>query len=98
MSVEEFRKTMVKQYYGPAQYEEYKLKDDDLNRIHEISKERFDNWGMIYGKKPKFNMVRTGMFEGNVQVIVGENCYEVTKPAAKAIMRVTHQSSLQSTI
>lgn len=34
----------------------------------------------------------------NVQVIVGENCYEVTKPAAKAIMREAKNAASHGTV
>lgn len=61
---EEFKETMVESIMGGTGYKKYKLTDADIRRIEEIAAERFDNWDCKYGKNPKFNISRTGRFDG----------------------------------
>lgn len=43
---------------------EYKLTDEDLERIHAIAKEKFESWDWNFGKLPKYNITRIGRFDG----------------------------------
>mgnify|MGYP000956186103 CR=1 FL=1 len=43
---------------------EYKLTDEDIRRVNEISKNKFEMWEWNYGKSPKFNITKTGRFNG----------------------------------
>lgn len=43
---------------------EYLLTDEDINRIEEITKEKFQDWDWNYGKSPKFNIVKGARFDG----------------------------------
>ncbi len=53
----------------------YHLTEEERNRIHEISEERFHNWQCIYGNSPKYNIVRTGRFCGGKV----EFCFDIKK-------------------
>lgn len=42
----------------------YKLTEEDISRVNEIAKEKFESWDWNYGKSPKFNITRVGRFDG----------------------------------
>ncbi|MGL5316135.1 MAG: lipoate--protein ligase [Peptostreptococcaceae bacterium] len=42
----------------------YKLTEEDLRRVNEISKEKFEPWGWNYGASPKFNITKWKRFNG----------------------------------
>src|SRR5690606_22249322 len=57
MTVEEFRQLLLRNIFeGVDPIPEYKLTEKDWEKIHEISKERYQNWDWNYGKSPKFNL------------------------------------------
>lgn len=58
-----FKELMVKSIMNGSE-DEYKLTDEDIKRINEIAKEKFESWQWNYGKSPKFNITKTGRFEG----------------------------------
>ncbi len=53
----------------------YHLTDKDIQRVREISGEKFHNWQCIYGNSPKYNIVRTGRFPGGTVKF----CFDVKK-------------------
>lgn len=64
MTIEEFRVAILHSIFGGGEVEEYKLTDEDWERIHELSRERYQNWDWNYGKSPKSNYRATKRFEG----------------------------------
>lgn len=58
-----FRKIMVDSIMQGSS-EEYKLTSEDLQRINAIAKEKFESWEWNYGTSPKFNITKTGRFDG----------------------------------
>lgn len=43
---------------------QYTLTDEDNAKINKIAKEKFESWQWNYGKSPKFNITKTGRFNG----------------------------------
>ncbi|MDC3425600.1 lipoate--protein ligase [Aquibacillus sp. 3ASR75-11] len=44
----------------------YKLTDQDWKNIHQLSKERYQNWDWNYGKSPKFNIQQSHKFDAGL--------------------------------
>ena len=62
-SIEEFRALILRYIFdGEEKIQEYQLTDQDWEKIHEISKERYQNWDWNYGKSPKFNLQHSHRF------------------------------------
>ncbi len=70
ISMEEFRSLLLKYIFdGVEDIPEYVLTENDWEKIHAISKERYQNWDWNYGKSPKFNLHRTRRFPiGSIDV------------------------------
>jgi lipoate---protein ligase len=63
ITIEEFRSLILKSIFADAaQIPEYKLTDADWEKIHQLSKERYQNWDWNYGKSPKFNLQHAHRF------------------------------------
>lgn len=63
MKIEEFRQLLlVYLFEGEENIQEYVLTDEDWEKIHTISKERYQNWDWNYGKSPKFNIQHSHRF------------------------------------
>ncbi|KOP81665.1 lipoate--protein ligase [Cytobacillus solani] len=63
ITIEEFRALLLKNIFGGKdQIEEYILTDEDWEKIHQLSKERYQNWDWNYGKSPKFNLQHSHRF------------------------------------
>jgi lipoate---protein ligase len=62
MTIEEFRSTLLDFIFDGSDVEEYVLTDGDWKNIHELSKERYQNWDWNYGKSPKFNLQHSHRF------------------------------------
>ncbi|MFL0246376.1 lipoate--protein ligase [Candidatus Clostridium stratigraminis] len=58
-----FKKLMVNSIMNGSE-KEYKLTKEDLTRIEEIAREKFQSWQWNYGTSPKFNITKTGRFKG----------------------------------
>lgn len=58
-----FKELMINSIMG-GNNNEYKLTNEDNCRINNIAKEKFENWQWNYGKSPKFNITKTGRFNG----------------------------------
>lgn len=69
MTIEEFRSTLLDYIFEGSDVEEYVLTEEDWKNIHELSKERYQNWDWNYGKSPKFNLQHSHRFPvGSIDV------------------------------
>ncbi|MGG3471140.1 lipoate--protein ligase [Neobacillus pocheonensis] len=70
ISIEEFRTLILKYIFeGAGEIPEYELTDEDWGKIHQLSKERYQNWDWNYGKSPKFNLQHSHRFPvGSIDV------------------------------
>ncbi|MCC5802980.1 lipoate--protein ligase [Rossellomorea vietnamensis] len=69
MTIEEFRSTLLDFIFDGSDVEEYVLTEEDWENIHELSKERYQNWDWNYGKSPKFNLQHSHRFPvGSIDV------------------------------
>ncbi|MFD1708042.1 lipoate--protein ligase [Siminovitchia sediminis] len=63
MTIEQFKDLLLRFIFdGQSPVPEYKLTEADWIEIHEISKERYQNWDWNYGKSPKFNIQHSHRF------------------------------------
>ncbi|GIN84076.1 lipoate-protein ligase LplJ [Heyndrickxia sporothermodurans] len=63
MPMEQFRQLLLSSIFGGSEnIQEYKLTDEDWEKIHKLSEERYQNWEWNYGKSPKFNLQHTHRF------------------------------------
>ncbi|MEQ2525637.1 lipoate--protein ligase [Robertmurraya yapensis] len=63
ISIEDFRALLLENIFGGKEnIQEYVLTDEDWKNIHELSKERYQNWDWNYGKSPKFNLQHSHRF------------------------------------
>ncbi|MCM3573345.1 MULTISPECIES: lipoate--protein ligase [Mesobacillus] len=63
VTIEEFRSLLLKNIFdGQDDIPEYVLTEKDWENIHELSKERYQNWDWNYGKSPKFNLQHSHRF------------------------------------
>ncbi|MFB6766046.1 lipoate--protein ligase [Bacillus altitudinis] len=57
MTTEEFRKILLSYIFDTnGDVPEYKLTEKDWEKIHEISRDRYQKWEWNYGRSPKFNL------------------------------------------
>ncbi len=70
LSILEFRRILLETIFeGEQPIPEYHLTDNDWKEIHEISKNRYQNWDWNYGKSPEFNVQRSKRFPiGSIDV------------------------------
>ncbi|MED4206076.1 lipoate--protein ligase [Neobacillus mesonae] len=75
ISIEEFRSFLLKNIFeGQEEIPEYVLTEEDWRNIHELSKERYQNWDWNYGKSPKFNYQHSHRFPaGTIDVRLDVN-------------------------
>jgi lipoate---protein ligase len=63
VTIEEFRSLLLKNIFdGMEEIPEYVLTEKDWEKIHELSKDRYQNWDWNYGKSPKFNLQHSHRF------------------------------------
>ncbi|WP_336881954.1 lipoate--protein ligase [Priestia koreensis] len=63
VTIEEFKKLILAYIFdGEDNIQEYKLTEADWANIHQLSKERYQNWEWNYGKSPKFNLQHSHRF------------------------------------
>ena len=63
VTIEQFRSLLLKNIFeGLDDIPEYVLTEQDWEKIHELSKERYQNWDWNYGKSPKFNLQHSYRF------------------------------------
>jgi lipoate---protein ligase len=70
LTIEEFRSLLLKSIFaGQENIPEYVLTAEDWENIHQLSKERYQNWEWNYGKSPKFNLQHSQRFPvGSIDV------------------------------
>lgn len=69
MSIDEFRLAILHSIFGGKEIAEYRLTEEDWRKIHELSKERYQQWEWNYGKSPKSNFRHSQRFDiGTVEV------------------------------
>ncbi|WP_026574469.1 lipoate--protein ligase [Bacillus sp. UNC438CL73TsuS30] len=70
ISIEEFRSLLLNYIFGGEEkINEYVLTDADWEKIHQLSKDRYQNWEWNYGKSPKFNLQNSHRFPvGSIDV------------------------------
>ncbi|KIL45622.1 lipoate--protein ligase [Jeotgalibacillus soli] len=63
ITIEEFKQLILSHIFaGADKIKEYVLTDKDWDNIHELSRERYQNWDWNYGKSPKFNLQHSHRF------------------------------------
>ena len=63
MTIEEFRGFILTNIFeGISEIPEYVLTEEDWEKIHKISEERYQKWEWNYGKSPKFNVQASHRF------------------------------------
>ncbi len=62
LEIEEFRSSLLNFIFEGQQVSEYVLTKEDWEKIHQLSKERYQNWDWNYGKSPKFNLQHSHRF------------------------------------
>jgi lipoate---protein ligase len=63
VTIEQFRSLLLKNIFEDMEeIPEYVLTEKDWENIHELSKERYQNWDWNYGKSPKFNLQHSHRF------------------------------------
>jgi lipoate---protein ligase len=70
MDIQQFRSHLLKNIFSESKdIPEYVLTEEDWSKIHELSKERYQNWDWNYGKSPKFNSQHSHRFPvGSIDV------------------------------
>lgn len=70
LEIDEFRSFLLKYIFeGQGEIPEYVLTDEDWEKIHQLSKERYQNWEWNYGRSPKFNLQHSHRFPvGSIDV------------------------------
>lgn len=62
ITIEQFRQLLLEAIFKTKDIPEYELTKEDWKNIHELSKERYQNWDWNYGKSPKFNLQHSHRF------------------------------------
>ncbi|KEP25594.1 MULTISPECIES: lipoate--protein ligase [Bacillus] len=63
MTTEEFRKILLSYIFDTdGDVPQYQLTDKDWQKIHEISRDRYQKWEWNYGRSPKFNLQHSKRF------------------------------------
>lgn len=69
IDINKFKEIILKSIFGETQVEEYKLTDEDWEKIEKLSNEKYRTWEWNYGRNPKYNFEREEKFEkGFVQI------------------------------
>jgi lipoate-protein ligase A len=62
VTIEQFRQLLLEAIFKSKDVPKYELTEEDWKKIHELSKERYQNWDWNYGKSPKFNLQHSNRF------------------------------------
>ncbi|MBF0812655.1 lipoate--protein ligase [Staphylococcus xylosus] len=69
IDIDKFKEIILRSIFGETQVEEYKLTDEDWEKIEKLSNEKYRTWEWNYGRNPKYNFEREEKFEkGFVQI------------------------------
>jgi lipoate-protein ligase A len=81
MEIEEFRSLILQNIFEGEEIQKYILTEEDWEKIHQLSKERYQSWEWNYGRSPKFNLQHShrfpvGQIDVRLEVNKGviENC------------------------
>ncbi|MDJ0285169.1 MULTISPECIES: lipoate--protein ligase [Bacillus] len=72
MTTEEFRKILLSYIFDTnGDVPEYQLTEKDWEKIHEISRDRYQKWEWNYGRSPKFNLQHSKRFPaGSIDLLL----------------------------
>ncbi|WP_163101675.1 lipoate--protein ligase [Peribacillus alkalitolerans] len=63
ISIETFRSLLLESIFdGKENVSQYVLNEEDWENIHQLSKERYQNWDWNYGQSPRFNIQQSHRF------------------------------------
>lgn len=63
ITIDQFKLEILKSIFGGEEkINYYELSDEDWDKIHEISRSRYQTWEWNYGKSPRFNIQKTERF------------------------------------
>lgn len=62
ITIEQFRQLLLEAIFKTKDVPQYELTEEDWENIHQLSKERYQNWDWNYGKSPKFNLQHSHRF------------------------------------
>ena len=63
ITIEQFKLEILKSIFGGEEkINYYELTEEDWDKIHEISRSRYQTWDWNYGKSPRFNIQKTERF------------------------------------
>lgn len=63
ITIEEFRRLLLQGLFdGDESFETYHLTADEWKAVHQLVKEKYDNWDWNFGRSPKFNVKRVKRF------------------------------------
>lgn len=62
ITIEQFRQLLLEAIFKTKDIPQYELTEEDWKNIHQLSKERYQNWDWNYGKSPKFNLQHSHRF------------------------------------
>ncbi|MFM1655227.1 lipoate--protein ligase [Brevibacillus sp. B_LB10_24] len=69
LTIEQFRESLLRFIFQGEEVVEYRLTEEDWEKIHELSKAKYQNWDWNFGKSPKSNFRQTKRFDiGTVEV------------------------------
>jgi lipoate-protein ligase A len=70
LNMEEFKQIILKAVFEDREHiDEYKLKEEEWRSIHQISKEKYQQWEWNFGRSPKFSIVKSNSFTtGKIEV------------------------------
>ncbi|WP_071393846.1 lipoate--protein ligase [Bacillus tuaregi] len=69
ITMEEFRQLLLSHIFEASEVPEYVLTEEDWEKIHQLSNERYQTWEWNYGKSPKFNLQHSQRFPvGSIDV------------------------------
>ncbi|WP_040204471.1 lipoate--protein ligase [Neobacillus jeddahensis] len=69
ITIQAFRSLILTSIFEGQEIQEYVLSEEDWEKIHQLSKERYQNWDWNYGKSPKFNLQHSHRFPvGSIDV------------------------------
>ncbi|WP_186579116.1 lipoate--protein ligase [Aquibacillus kalidii] len=69
ITMEEFKKHILRYIFDVEDINdvpEYKLTDQDWENIHQLSRERYQQWDWNYGKSPSFNVKQSHKFDAGL--------------------------------
>src|SRR5690606_8504069 len=70
LNMREFKQIILKAVFEDRGHiDEYKLNEEEWRSIHQISKEKYQQWEWNFGKSPKFSIVKSNSFStGKIEV------------------------------